>query len=81
MSRFKLEKISEMAENPNAAWEQIQILRTKLNEVISVLNNETEVSGESKDEKHKRLVNELRIATENLDFKTIKEIGTQFEKL
>ena len=81
MNQFKLEKVPQMIENPSAAWEQIQILRIKLNEVISILNKETEISGESKDEKHKRLVDELRIATKNLDFKTIKDLSTQFENL
>ena len=37
---MKLQKLEQFNKNPNEAWEQIQVIRTKINEIISVINEE-----------------------------------------
>lgn len=51
----KIDKIPEMRQNPSDAWTQVQILRSKLNEVIGALNGEIVPTGKSKDERIKEL--------------------------
>lgn len=74
----KLKKLEEFRENPSEAWEQLQTVRTKINEIISLVNGEEEISGLSLNEKIKRVENQI---SNSGDHNKIIILSKELEKL
>jgi hypothetical protein len=64
----KVDKVPRIEPNPQTAWQDVQLLRTKINEIISVINGESEVSGKTKEEKIAVLRAKLEVALQENDY-------------
>ena len=78
---MKLQKLEQFNKNPNEAWEQIQVIRTKINEIISVINEEEEISGTSPDEEIEVLQQELMVVVGSGDYAKAAELSSKLNKL
>lgn len=77
----KLEKIPELRSNPSEAWQHVQTLRNKINEVISVLNGEEEINSMTTSEKVASLKSKLVEAMDKSDMKAVAKLSKEITKL
>lgn len=73
----KVDKLPPMSDNPSTSHEHVQILRVKINEIISVLNGESIVSSKSDDEILQDLKSQLASAAAGGEVDRVRELITK----